>query len=161
MFFYECTFTEASAIFNFRPTFQQERTVVLCQDSIMFWGITYRLQFRCRNSRFEYFHFYMVICFQIQPPTYTPPAPPKTDTVHSTPVRQRQNSSRHDTNAQCQSNLSSPEMSSCGFDSMVETAESDFIIALDVDDNEKMVIEFEGSSAESVQQQLKNLQLHR
>ncbi|KAI6184480.1 hypothetical protein M3Y97_00600900 [Aphelenchoides bicaudatus] len=99
--------------------------------------------------------------FHVAAPTYSPPDPPKTDTVHSTPIRQRQVPSRHDTNTQGQSNLSSPEMSSCGFDSMVETAGSDFIIALDVDDAEKMVIEFEESSVESVQQQLKNLQLHR
>jgi hypothetical protein len=100
--------------------------------------------------------------FQISAPTYTPPAPPKISSVHSTPVRQRQIPSRHDTNnTQGQSNLSSPEMSSCGFDSMVETVESDFMIAIDVEESEKMIIDFEQSSEESAQQQLKNLQLQR
>jgi hypothetical protein len=96
------------------------------------------------------------------PPTYTPESP-KVDTVNSTPVRHRQIPSRHDTNTQGQSNLSSPEMSSCGFDSMVETNESDFMIAIDVEDNstEKGVIDFDESSPESIQQQMKNLQLHR
>lgn len=52
-------------------------------------------------------------------------------------------------------------MSSCVFDSIMETAGSDFMIALDVD-TEKMIIEFdESSSADSIQQQLKNLQLQK
>lgn len=101
--------------------------------------------------------------FQLAPPTYTPPAPPKpTDTVHSTPIKQRQ--SRHDTNTQGQSNLSSPEMSSCGFDSMIEeTAESDFMIAIDETGNdEKIIIDFgKDDPNEFTQHQLKNLQLQR
>ncbi|KAI6179283.1 hypothetical protein M3Y98_00593700 [Aphelenchoides besseyi] len=78
--------------------------------------------------------------FRLNPPNYSPPAPPIVPahgSIPSTPVH-RPIPSRHDTVGQ--SNLSSPEMSSCGgFGSMMETTGSvsdSYMIPMDVDVDE-------------------------
>ncbi|CAD5211314.1 unnamed protein product [Bursaphelenchus okinawaensis] len=76
--------------------------------------------------------------YKFNPPSYTPPEPPRPDTVTSTPAR-RSNITSHHITTFGQSNLSSPDASSLGLGSLMETTGSgSYAITMESEDRARV-----------------------
>ncbi|CAD5215675.1 unnamed protein product [Bursaphelenchus xylophilus] len=107
--------------------------------------------------------------YKLNPPPYTPPEPPPPpDTAHSTPARRSNITSHHITTTLGQSNLSSPDASSLGFGSIMETTGSgSYAITMESEDRARIyyekgeknyITELDESSADT---NFRNAVLHR